>query len=111
MLAISSVSGATCFDAVERNGGTRQAKKRRPKRIRVIAHGMLTATVHEPEGRIELPAPDGIDVRGVIEILSERSPLFEVRACLAVIDGVRVPLDQLLQDGEEVNLSLLFGGG
>jgi hypothetical protein len=46
-----------------------------------------------------------------IEMLAQRSPLFDSRACLAVIEGVQVPLDRELQDVDLRHLYLLFGGG
>lgn len=80
-------------------------------RIRVIAHGLLLAAVSHPDNSLELDVPEGTDTCGVIEVLAERSPLFDPRASLAVIDGVKVPLDRPLQEGERVHLHLLFGGG
>jgi hypothetical protein len=72
---------------------------------------MLTAAVKDPDGQIDLVVPDGADVRDVIEMLSERSPLFDHRACLALMDGERVSLEQGLSDGDRVDLYLMFGGG
>lgn len=80
-------------------------------RIGVTVHGMLTAAVEDPEGHLVLSVPGGTCIRGVIETLAQRSPLFDPRACLAVIEGVQVPLDRELQDGERLHLYLLFGGG
>jgi hypothetical protein len=80
-------------------------------RIRVTVHGLLTAAVSKPDNLLYLEVPEGSDIRGVIEILSERSPLFDPRASLAVVDGVKVPLERLLQEGDQVHLHLLFGGG
>lgn len=80
-------------------------------RVRVIAHGLLLAAVNHPDNSLELNVPEGTDIRGMIEILAERSPLFDPRASLAVVDGVKVPLDRPLQEGEHVHLHLLFGGG
>lgn len=80
-------------------------------RVRVTAHGLLTAAVSHPDDLLELDVPDGTDILRVIEILAERSPLFDPRASLAVVDGVKVPLARPLHEGEHVHLHLLFGGG
>jgi len=80
-------------------------------RVRITAHGLLTAAVSDPDNTLELEVPEGTDIRGVIEILAERSPLFDLRASLAVVDGVRVRLERPLKEGEQVHLHLLFGGG
>jgi hypothetical protein len=72
---------------------------------------MLTAAVDDPGGHLTLSVPDGTDIRGVVEVLARRSPLFDPRACLATVDGVKVPLERALGDGDEVHLYLLFGGG
>lgn len=80
--------------------------------VQVRAHGLLTAAVRNPEGLIRLEVPDGIDILGVVEILcEERSPLFDPRSCIAVMDGAKVPLDHILVDGDRVDLYVLFGGG
>ena len=80
-------------------------------RIQVTVYGILTLAVPEPGGQIDLAVPDGTDVQGVIEILQERSPLFEPRASLASIEGVQVPLNRVLQDGDKLQLYLMLGGG
>ncbi len=80
-------------------------------KIQVTVHGMLTAAVREPGGQVELEVPEGTDILGVVEILSERSPLFDPRASLAVMDGVKVELGRTLLDGNRVDLYLMFGGG
>jgi molybdopterin converting factor small subunit len=80
-------------------------------RIRVTVHGMLTVAVKDPDGRVEVTVPEGTNVQGVVEKLSERSPLLDPRACLAVMGGVKVPGDRALQDGDEVHLHLIVGGG
>ena len=80
-------------------------------RIGVVAHGMLTAAVREPGGEMQVDVPGGIDIKQLVEILSERSPLFDPRSCLAVMDGEKVPLDRMLAEGEQVHLHLIFGGG
>ena len=80
-------------------------------RVGVTVHGMLTAAVDDPGGRLALSVPDGSNIRDVVEVLAQRSPLFDPRACLAVVGGVKVPLDRELVDGEEIDLYLLFGGG
>lgn len=79
--------------------------------IFVTVYGMLTAAVADPAHPLELEVPDGTDIRGVIDLLAERSPLFDVRASLAVIDGVKVPLERPLTDREHVHLHRIFGGG
>ncbi|HSR34249.1 MAG TPA: hypothetical protein VLY63_27090 [Anaerolineae bacterium] len=85
--------------------------ERKTIRIRVTVHGMLTAAVDDPSGILDIVVPEGTDVQGLVEILSERSPLFDPRACFGLIDGARVPGDMLLRDGQQVNLYLMFGGG
>jgi hypothetical protein len=80
-------------------------------RIEVVAHGMLTAAVRDPGGQMQVEVPDGIDIRRLVEILSEQSPLFDPRSCLAVVGGAKVPLDRVLTEGEQVHLHLMFGGG
>lgn len=81
-------------------------------RIRVIVHGLLTVAAQDPGGAIELTLPAGCDIQGAIEILHERSPVFDPRAApIPLIDGERVPLSRPLQDGEEVHLYPIFGGG
>lgn len=81
-------------------------------RIRVIAHGLLTVAAQNPDGAIELTVPSGCDIQGAIEILHERSPVFDPRAApITLVDGVRVPLSRTLQDGEELHLYPIFGGG
>lgn len=80
--------------------------------IRVRAHGLLTAAVREPEGLIQLDLPEGLDIRGVVEVLCrEWSPLFDPRSCIAVLDGAKVSLDHTLSDGDCVDLYVQFGGG
>jgi len=81
-------------------------------RIRVVAHGLLTVAVRDPGGAIDLTVPDGTDIQGVLELLHGISPVFDPRATpVTVIDGAQVPLDQVLNDGEEVHLYPIFGGG
>jgi molybdopterin converting factor small subunit len=80
-------------------------------RIGVTVYGLLTAAIQDPSGRIELTLPEATDVEGVIEILGKRSSLFDARACIAVVDGVQVPLIRALTDGEELRLYPVFGGG
>lgn len=79
--------------------------------INVTVHGMLTAAVKDPDGQVDLAVPEGANVRDVVESLSERSPLFDHRACLALMDGEQVSLDRSLRDGDQVDLYLMFGGG
>jgi hypothetical protein len=73
--------------------------------IRVTVHGLLTAAVDDPDGHLVLSVSDGI------ELLALRSPLFDPRACLALVEGVQVPLDRPLRDGEHLHLYPVFGGG
>ena len=81
-------------------------------RIRVVAHGLLTVAVQDPGGVVDLAVPDGSDIQQVLWILHDRSPVFDPRAApVTVIDGAQVPLDRVLQDGEEVHLYPIFGGG
>ncbi len=79
--------------------------------VRVTLHGWLKIGVEDPDGRVELTLPDGGDVARVIEALRETSPLLDPRACLATIGDVQVSLDRTLQDGEQVGLYPVFGGG
>ena len=79
--------------------------------IRVTVHGLLTAAVDDPGGHLALSVSDGTDIQGLVEILAQRSPLFDPRACLVLVDGVQVPLDRPLRDGENLHLYALFGGG
>lgn len=81
-------------------------------RIRVVAHGLLTVAVRDPGGAVDLTVPDGIDIQQVLWILHDRSPVFDPHAMpVTVIDGAQVPLDRVLNDGEEVHLYPIFGGG
>ena len=61
------------------------------------------------EGTLTLP--DGTDVAGVLAVFRQTSSFFDPRTCLALIDGERVELEQVLEDGEEVHLYHLFSGG
>jgi hypothetical protein len=79
--------------------------------IRVQPHGLLSAVVDEPGGWIELTLPSGTDVAGAMEALSEISPLFDARACLAIVGGEKVALDRVLKHGDQVQLYHLFSGG
>jgi hypothetical protein len=81
-------------------------------RIHLTVHGLLTVAVKDPGGRMEVEAPEGTDVLGLIEILCEQSPVFDPRSSpIAVIDGVQAPLDRVLQDGQHLHLYPIFGGG
>jgi hypothetical protein len=80
-------------------------------RIRVVVHGLLTVAVRDPGNALDMTVPEGVDIRGLIEILQERSPVFDPRASIAVMEGARVPLDRTLQAGEELHLYPIFGGG
>ena len=80
-------------------------------RIRAKLHGTFTIGVDTPDNLIELTVPDGTDVAGVIDVLRKTSPVLDPRACLAMVEGARVPLDRTLNDGEEVYLYPIFGGG
>jgi hypothetical protein len=79
--------------------------------IRVKLHGLLLAGIDNPDGLLEFSVPGGTDVAGVFEVLGESSPMFDARACLAIVDGVKVPLDWKLKDGDELRLYHLFSGG
>jgi molybdopterin converting factor small subunit len=79
--------------------------------VRVTLHGWLKIGVGDPDGRVELTLPDGSDVAGAIEALRETSPLLDPRACLATVGDAQVSLDRTLQDGEQVGLYPVFGGG
>jgi molybdopterin converting factor small subunit len=80
-------------------------------RIRVKLHGLLTTGMDFPDGVVELAVLEGSDVAAVVDGFRERSALFDPRACLALVAGVKVPLDHVLQDGDRVDLYLPFGGG
>jgi molybdopterin converting factor small subunit len=80
-------------------------------RVRVKVYGLLIAAVDNPDRLIELSLPDGTDVVGAIEALQKTSSLFDPRSCLAVINGVKVPPDHVLRDGDEAHLYHLFSGG
>ena len=74
-------------------------------------HGLLAIRVDDPDGFVELTLPNGTDVAGVLQIFRETSSFFDPRSCLAIIGGQRVPLNRVLEDGEEVHLYHLFSGG
>jgi molybdopterin converting factor small subunit len=80
-------------------------------RVQVRVHGMLTAAVDDPESPIVVELPKGTDICGLVELLGERSPLFDPRNAIAVLDGVKVELSRTLREGDEVDLHVLFGGG
>ncbi len=79
--------------------------------VRVKLYGWLKVGVDDPDGLIELTLPDGTNVAEVIEIVRETSPLLDPRACLTLVGGASVPLDQPLKDGEELHLYPTFSGG
>ena len=60
---------------------------------------------------VELELPEGTDIAAVVEGFRQRSALFDPRACLAIVAGVKVPLDHVLQDGDQLDLYLPFSGG
>ncbi|MGD2179150.1 MAG: hypothetical protein PVG71_15165 [Anaerolineae bacterium] len=80
-------------------------------RVRIRLYGLLTIGVNDPDHLVELTLPDGTDVGGMIESLSQTSPMFDPRSCFAMVGGGRVPLDRTLTDGEEVHLYPIFSGG
>ncbi len=86
-----------------KGGGTMQ--------IRVTLHGLLTAGMDDPDEPLDLRLPPGTDVAGLFAVLAERSPMIDARACLAIVNGVKVPLNWPLHDGDEVGLYHLFSGG
>lgn len=77
----------------------------------VRVFGILMAAVDDPEGLLELEVPQGASVAEVIALLAERSPLFDARSCLAVVDGAQVPFSHRLQEGQELHLHHTFSGG
>ena len=79
--------------------------------ISVQPHGLLSAAVDEPGGWIELTLPQRSDLAGAMEALNQISPLFDARACLAIVDGEKVALDRVLKHGDQVKLYHLFSGG
>ena len=81
-------------------------------RIRVAVHGLLTVAVKDPGGVLELGVAEGTDIQGLLEILHERSAVFDPRSTpIAVIEGEQVPLEHVLEAGQEVHLYPIFGGG
>jgi hypothetical protein len=80
-------------------------------RVRVKLHGLFTIGVGGPDGLVELALPDGTDVAGVIEALRETAPTLDPRSCLIMVGGSKGSLNQVLKDGEQVDLYPLFGGG
>jgi hypothetical protein len=79
--------------------------------VNVTVHGLLTAAVLDPGGRMGLTLADATTIEGMVDGLRERSSLFDPRSCIAVMDGVKVSLDRVLEDGDEVHLYPIFGGG
>ena len=80
-------------------------------RVRVKLHGMFRVGIDDPDGLVELTLPDDTDVAGMIEVIRETSPMLDPRACLVMISGAAVPLDQALKDGDEVHIYSIFSGG
>ena len=79
--------------------------------IQVKVHGLLAIRVDDPDGLVSLTLPDGTDVAGVLAVFRESSSFFDPHSCLALIDGQRVGLERVLEDGEELRLYHLFSGG
>ena len=80
--------------------------------IEVQPHGLWSAAVDRSGDWIELSLPPGTDdVTGATEALAEISPLFDARACLTIVDGAKVPLDHVLNQGDQFKLHHLFSGG
>ena len=79
--------------------------------VTVSVHGLLQAAVRHPDESLQVVLAAGADVLTLIEALSVRTPLFDPRATIAVVEGVKVPLDRKLCDGELVQLYPIFGGG
>jgi sulfur carrier protein ThiS len=79
--------------------------------VRVKLHGLLTTGMDFPDDGAELAVPEGANIADVVEVFRERSALFDPRALLAIVAGVKVPLDHILQDGDQLDLYLPFGGG
>jgi molybdopterin converting factor small subunit len=82
-------------------------------KIRVRLHGLLVSAASEPEGLLVLDLAVGTDVAGLIDHLREdlASSFFDGRALLATVEGVLVPLDRTLGDGDTVGLYHTFSGG
>jgi sulfur carrier protein ThiS len=80
-------------------------------RVAVRVHALLTVAVDSPDGRIDVTVPEGTRIQALIETLRKRSSFFDPRSCMAVMEGAPVPMDRILQDGEELHLYPLFGGG
>jgi sulfur carrier protein ThiS len=79
--------------------------------VEVQPHGLLSAAVDRPGDWIELTLPQGTDVAGAMKVLNEISPLFDPRACLAIVEGAKAPPDRILKHGDQVKLYHLFSGG
>jgi hypothetical protein len=79
--------------------------------VQIKVFGLLTAAVDDPDRLIELSLPHGTDVATALQVLQETSSLFDSRSCLAVIEGVKVPPEHVLSDGNEIHLYHLFSGG
>ncbi|MCP4536071.1 MAG: hypothetical protein GY832_02895 [Chloroflexi bacterium] len=79
--------------------------------VQVRVHGLLAIRVDDSDGFIELILPDGTDVAGILAVFRETSSFFDPRTCLALIDGERVALNRVIEDGEQVHLYHLFSGG
>lgn len=80
-------------------------------RVRAKLHAMFKIGVKDPDGVVELTLPDETDVAGLAETLRETSPTLDPRACLVIIGGAIVPLDQALRDGDEVHFYPTLTGG
>ena len=80
-------------------------------KVRVRLHGLLLAGIESPEGIVEADLPPQSDVAALFEALAEIVPMLDARACLAVVNGVKVSSDHILQAGDEVGLYHLFSGG
>ena len=91
---------------------TRSASETRGKlTVSVRVHGLLQAAVRHPDESLQVVLAAGADVLTLIEALSVRTPLFDARATIAVVQGVKVPLHRKQCEGELVQLHPIFGGG
>ena len=91
---------------------TRSTSETRGKlTVSARAHGLLQAAVRHPDESLQVSLPAGADVLTLIEAFSVRTPASDPRATIAVVQGVKVPLDRKQCDGELVQLRPIFGGG
>jgi len=79
--------------------------------VRVGLHGWYRTGVDGADGLLEVTVPVGSDVLAVAESLREQAPMLDGRASLVMIDGRKVELDLVLEEGQEVHYYPIFSGG